>query len=148
MTIQAFLEALTTAGLATTITNGTKNFITFQSEGYEGVEGDLLARDVDSWDVNGRNLKVVTPKQTGTLNVSKSTMSLSAVGDTDTATYSNATGDVTAVSSDETVATVSIEGTTITVEEVGAGTATITVTSAEADDYTAATKTIAVTCAE
>ena len=148
MTIQAFLEALTTSGLATTITNGTKNFITFQSEGYEGVEGDLLARDVDSWEVNGRNLKVVTPKQTGTLTVSKSTMTLASVGATDTATYSNATGVVSAVSSDETVATVSIEGSTITVEEVGAGSAVITVTSAEADDYTAVSKTIEVTCTE
>ena len=146
MTLNDILSKLTTANLSTTIKNAAEEVITFVSGGYQGVESDILARTVEAWALNGRNLEIVMARQAGTLTLSASTASLSSVGDTENVSVTAHTGELSAVSSDEEVATVSVNGTTITIEEVAAGSATITVTSAANGDYEEATATITVTC--
>jgi len=146
MTLNDILSKLTTANLSTTIKNAVEDVITFTSGGYQGVESDILARTVEAWALNGRNLEIVMARQTGELTLSANTATLTSVGDTETVSVTAHTGELSAVSSDEDVATVSINGTTITIEEVAAGSATITVTSAATGDYDEATATISVTC--
>ena len=146
MTLNDILSKLTTANLSTTIKNAAEDVITFVSGGYLGVESDILARTVESWACNGKMLEIVMARQTGELTLSASTASLTSVGDTETISVTAHSGELSAVSSDEDVATVSINGTTITIEEVAAGSATITVTSAATGDYDEATATISVTC--
>ena len=146
MTLNDILSKLTTANLSTTIKNAAGDVITFVSGGYQGVEGDILARTVEAWALNGRNLEIVMARQVGELTLSASTATLTSVGDTETVSVTAHTGELSAVSSDEEVATVSVNGTTITIEEVAAGSATITVKSAATGDYEEATATITVTC--
>lgn len=86
-------------------------------------------------------------KDAGVLTLSAYTLSLASVGSTDTITVDSATGTITVESSDDNVATAIVSGTTITIEEVTAGEATITVTSAATADNRKVTKEIAVTCA-
>ena len=148
MTLNDILSKLTTANLSTTIKNAAEDVITFVSGGYQGVESDILARNVKSWAVNGKNLDIVMEQQTGTLTLSASTATLTSVGDTEDVSVTAHTGELSAVSSNEEVATVSVSGTTVTIEEVAAGSATITVTSAATGDYAEATATISVTCTE
>lgn len=148
MTLNDILSALTTANLSVTIKNATDDVITFTSGGYQGVESDILARTVAAWSVTGRNVVIEMERQTGTLTLSANTVSLASIGATDTVSITAHTGEVSAVSSDEEIAKVYINGDTITVEEVAAGTAMILVTSAATGDYEAATATIAVTCTE
>ena len=152
MTLQTLLSTLTTKTLQTTISDSSKKIITFVSEGYEGVESDILAREVVSWGTKGNNLDIIitaVPKPAGTLTLSAYTAELESVGDTEQITVTAATGDVTAVSSDLTIASVSVDKTgtdpIITVEAVAEGSATITVTSGETEEYQAATKEIEVT---
>lgn len=87
-------------------------------------------------------------KDAGTVSLSDNTASLTSVGDTATITVTEATGAITVESSDKDVATASVSGTAITITEVAAGSATITVKSASSTDYREATTTIAVTCTE
>lgn len=149
MTVNDILSTLTTENLSVTIKNAVADVITFISGGWRGVESDILSRTVASWGVpNGRNVEIKMARETGTLTLSDNSISLASVGATDTITVTAHTGVVSAVSSNEEVATVSINGDTITVEEIGAGTATITVTSAATGDYEEATATISVTCTE
>ena len=51
MTLLAFLQAFTTQKISVTLSDPTGEIITFNSEGYEGVEADILAREVNSWGV-------------------------------------------------------------------------------------------------
>lgn len=150
MTLKTFMETCTTTKMSVTISDSTEDIITFNSEGFAGVESDILAREVESWGIsNQKTLNVVIAdivKPAGTITLSKDNVSLESVGATDTVTVTEATGAVSAVSSDEEVATVSVEGTTITIEEVGEGTATITVKSAETSEYQEATADIEVIC--
>ncbi len=150
MTLKTFMETCTTTKMSVTISDSTGDIITFNSEGYAGVESDVLAREVKSWGIsNQKTLNVVIAdivKPAGTITLSKDNVSLESVGATDTVTVTEATGAVSAVSSDEEVATVSVEGTTITIEEVSEGTATITVKSAETSEYQEATADIEVIC--
>lgn len=146
MTLQTLLSTLTTDNMNTSIQTHDSTIITFVSSGYLGVESDILARDVETWAVSGRNLDIVLDRQTGTLTLSANSATLTSVGDTETISVTAHSGDLSVVSSDEDVATVSIEGTTITIEEVAAGTATITVTSAATGDYAEKTATISVSC--
>ena len=85
--------------------------------------------------------------------VSANTLTLSAAeasvaaGATTTVAVSENTGGgaLTGSSSDESVATVSIEGNTITITGVAAGTADITIRSGMTEEYASASKTISVT---
>lgn len=86
-------------------------------------------------------------KDAGILTLSDSTISLPSVGSTDTVTIDEATGAITIESSDEDIAVVTLSGTTITIEEVAAGEATITVTSGSTANNRKISKTITVTCA-
>lgn len=154
MTLLAFLQAFTTQKISVTLSDPTGEIITFNSEGYEGVEADILAREVNSWGVASSKAIAVQvaaiPKPAGSITLSKDEVTLTSVGATDTVTVTEATGDVTAVSSDLAVASVTIDksGTDpiITIEEVAEGTATITVTAAETPEHQAATATISVAC--
>ena len=153
MTLQNFLSALTTENQSVTIADSTGTLITFTSQGYASVESDILARDVESWGVTNKGISVTIaaiPKPDGYLTLSADSAALTSVGDTEDITVTSASGDVTAVSSDVTIAEVTVDksGTDpiITIEEVAEGSATITVTAAETATHKAATATIAVTC--
>lgn len=150
MTLQALLSTLETNNVTVTIKTAVGDIITFTSGGYQGVESDILAREVESWSVNigRRSVDVLLSRQAGVLTLSSDTVTLAAIDAEDTVTVTAATGAVSVSSSAETVATATIEGNTITVKEVGAGSATVIVTSAAEGDYDAVTKTIAVTCTE
>ena len=88
-------------------------------------------------------------KATGSATLTPSLLELDPETLSDTITISGATGEVTgAVSSDTSVATVSLSGNTITVASVNdaSGTVTITVSIAASANYEAATVTATVKC--
>ena len=154
MTLQAFLSSCSTAKMAVTISDSKGEIITFNSEGFAGVENDVLAREVVTWGVTTQRTLTITiadvPKEAGSITLSANVASLTSIGDSAEITVTAATGAVTAESSDTDIATVEVDTTgtdpVITIEEVAAGEATITVTAAETDTHTSATATVAVTC--
>ncbi len=154
MTLQAFLSSCSTAKMAVTISDSKGEIITFNSEGFAGVENDVLAREVVTWGVTTQIILNITiadvEKEAGSITLSANTASLTSVGDEAEITVTAATGAVSAESSDDEVATVEVDTTganpVITIAEVAAGTATVTVTSAETETHTSATATIEVTC--
>ena len=85
---------------------------------------------------------------TGSVTLSKNSVTLDTSTSSDTVTASNATGTLSVSSSDSTVATASVSGNIITISSVNntTGTATITVSVAASADgnYTAATASISV----
>ena len=88
-------------------------------------------------------------KGTGSVSASPDSLSLTAGGDDGTSELTvTGDGEVTAESSNEEVATVSVTGTTVTVTPIAEGSVTITVTLAASDHYTGDTDTIAVTVAD
>lgn len=82
------------------------------------------------------------------MSVDPSSLSLEEGGEAGESTLT-VTGDgvITAISSADDVATVEVDGTTVTVTPVAEGSATITVTLAASDHYTGDTATISVTVA-
>lgn len=109
------------------------------AEGYCWSDGSLAAKYVD-WSIN---------KAAGSLSISKTSIALDANTKSTTFTVTRAgDGAITVISSDTSVATVSVSGTTITVNSVNntSGSATITVKVAAGTNYTApASKTCSVT---
>ena len=88
-------------------------------------------------------------KGTGSVSAFPDSLSLTAGGDDGTSELTvTGDGEVTAESSNEEVATVSVTGTTVTVTPIAEGSVTITVTLAASDHYTGDTDTIAVTVAD
>lgn len=87
-------------------------------------------------------------KGAGSVSVDPSSLSLEEGGEAGESTLT-VTGDgvITAISSADDVATVEVDGTTVTVTPVAEGSATITVTLAASDHYTGDTATISVTVA-
>lgn len=147
MTLSDFFSKLTTPDLSVTIKNAVEDVITFISGGYLGVESDILTRNVASWSAGGKKVEVIMARLDGVLTLSADVAEITAVGDTATVTVTAASGDVTAVSSDEEIATVEVAGDYIVITEVAPGTASIAVTSNETGDYEAKTVTISVSCA-
>ena len=91
----------------------------------------------------------VIAKAAGGCTLSKNTVTLDMSTLTDIVTISNATGNVTGVSSSDTsVATASLSGSEVTISNVNenSGTATITIDIAASQNYAATTATIAVEC--
>ena len=85
-------------------------------------------------------------KGTGSVSASPDTLTLTAGDDAGTSALTvTGDGEISAESSDETVATVAVSGTTVTVTPVADGSATVTVTLAGSEHYTGATDTISVT---
>ena len=81
-----------------------------------------------------------------TLTLSATEAEVTADGTTEVTVSENTGGGaLTGSSSDESVATVSIEGNTITITGVAEGTATITIRSAATENYASASQTISVT---
>lgn len=152
MTLQAFLSSCSTTKMQVTISDSTGEIITFNSEGFAGVENDVLAREVVTWGVTTQRTLNITiadaEKEAGSITLSANTASLTSVGDEAQITVTAATGAISAESSNDEVATVEVDTTganpVITITEVAAGEATVTVTSAET--HTSATATVAVTC--
>ncbi|MFZ5940837.1 MAG: hypothetical protein ACOYXB_09700, partial [Bacteroidota bacterium] len=118
-------------GILTVSISGTTLTITEVSYGTASVtitasDGALSADDIFSVFVNGAPT-VTSPLGDLTFNVGFTTTTVELAGvfsdpDSDPMTY-------TAGSSDEGVVTVSVSGTTLTINEIGAGSATITVTA-------------------
>jgi len=154
MTLQAFLSSCSTAKMQVTISDSTGEIITFNSEGFAGVENDVLAREVVTWGVTTQRTLNITiadvEKEAGSITLSANTASLTSVGDEAQINVTAATGAISAESSNDEVATVEVDTTganpVITITEVAAGEATVTVTSAETETHTSATATVAVTC--
>ena len=103
------------------------------------------------WDDYSTGPKSVTwtiGQATGSVTLSKNTVTLDTTTLTDTVTASGATGDLSVSSSDTTVATASVSGSTITINSVNntTGSATITVSVAASADgnYLATTASISV----
>ena len=91
----------------------------------------------------------VIAKAAGGCTLSKNTVTLDMSTLTDIVTISNATGNVTGVSSSDTsVATASLSGFEVTISNVNenSGTATITIDIAASQNYAATTATISVEC--
>lgn len=82
-------------------------------------------------------------KATGSITLSKNSVSLDTTTTSDTVTVSRlGDGAISVESSDTSVVTVSLSGDTITVTEVDEGSATITVSVAEGTNYLATSQTI------
>ena len=154
MTLQAFMSSCSTSKMQVTISDSNGEIITFNSEGFAGVESDVLAREVVTWGVTTQRTLAITiadaEKEAGSITLSANTASLTSVGDSADITVTAATGAVSAESSDTDVATVEVDTSganpVVTITEVAAGTATVTVTSAETDTHTSASATVEVTC--
>lgn len=87
-------------------------------------------------------------KAAGTITLSKNSVSLDTTTLSDTVTVSYAgDGALSVSSSDTSIATASLSGTTVTVEAVDSGSAVVTVSVAAGTNYEAVTKDIAVTVA-
>ena len=83
---------------------------------------------------------------TGSVSASPDTLTLTTGGEAGESTLTvTGDGEVTAESSAEAVATVTLSGDTVTVTPIAEGSAAVTVTLAETAHYSGATKTIAVT---
>lgn len=81
------------------------------------------------------------PKTTATISLSGNITSLQTDSQDNVVTITyNGDGELSAESSDTGVATVSLEGTTLTVTPVGVGSTTVTVSAPETDNYTSVTK--------
>lgn len=94
---------------------------------------------------SSRNVNWTIYKANGSLTLSSNSVSFSSTGATEIITVSNNTGDVSVLSSDQSVATASISGNTITITCVGSGNATINVTAATSTNYYSASRSINVT---
>lgn len=85
-------------------------------------------------------------KGDGSVSASPDTLTLTEGGEAGASTLTViGDGTVSVESSAEAVATVELDGTTVTVTPVADGSATVTVTLAEGDNYTGGTDTISVT---
>ena len=116
-------------------------------------DATFTPKDDYCWSDGSTSAKTVTwsiEKATGSLSLSKTSITLNADAKSTTFTVTRAgDGAISAVSSDTSVATVSVSGTTVTVNSVNdkTGTATITVSVAAGTNHTApSNKTCAVSC--
>jgi len=135
------------ASIATVSTSGTVVTITPVAAGstqvlvYATKDGNMLSSVVD----------VTVGKATPTITLSTAALSIGGVGNTGTFTVTRSgNGDIVAISSDDAIATTSVNQSTgvVTVTNVAVGSATITVTTNEGTNhlaYTASDKTVAVT---
>ena len=88
-------------------------------------------------------------KGDGSVTASPDSLSLTAEGDDGTSTLSvTGDGEISVESSDDDVATAEVNGTSVIVHPLTAGSVTITVTMAASDHYTTASDTISVTVEE
>jgi len=132
--------SIATYGGTTSGTNAgsyTATFTLVNTSNYKWADTTAAARNV-TWSISQAANSMALSKTTMTLNASKTSDTLTISGNYD--------GTVSVSSSDTSVATVSRSGSTVTVNSVNSttGSATITV-SATGSNYTAASKTCAVT---
>ena len=133
-------DQLTISGETSATTAGT-HYATFTpTANYRWSDGTTTGKQV-GWTIG---------KAAGSLSLSKTSITLNADAKSTTFTVTRAgDGAISAVSSDTSVATVSVSGTTVTVNSVNdkTGTATITVSVAAGTNHTApSNKTCAVSC--
>ena len=121
--------------VATVIVNG--SMVTVTTMGAGTVTITVTARDpggevaIQRFTVTAQRVNLA-PVPEGSINAQRSTEGGAAVAINVAGSFSDANGDeltYTAMSSDESVASVSVDGSMVTVPPVGAGTATITVTA-------------------
>lgn len=128
---------MTLGGTTSGTTAGSYNATFTPGSNYKWSDNTTAAKTV-SWTIG---------KATGTLTLSKTSLTLSAAALTGTFTVTRlGDGAITVTSSDTSVATVSVSGTTVTVTAKAKGEVTITVKVAAGTNYTApANKTCSVT---
>ena len=127
---------LTIGGTTSGTNAGNYNATFTPTENYRWSDGTTSAKTV-TWTIG---------KAAGSLSLSKSSMELGASKMTDTFTVTRSgNGTISAVSNNTAVATVTVNGTTISVTAVGKGNTTITVSVAEGSNHKApANKTCSV----
>ena len=88
-----------------------------------------------------------TTRATGTLNINKTSLSLTPSAPSGTVTVTtNSNGTITATPADNAVCSATVSGTTVTIEGSSNGETTVTIAVAQSDQYTApSSKTISVT---
>lgn len=60
MTLEAFMAAMLNKDIRATILNSKKEeIIRFYSEGYRGVESDILAMSIDTFEINSNNTMTI-----------------------------------------------------------------------------------------
>ena len=60
MTLEAFMSAMLNKDIRATILNSKKEeIIRFYSEGYRGVESDILAMPIDTFEINSNNTMTI-----------------------------------------------------------------------------------------
>lgn len=133
-------DQLTISGEISATTAGTYYATFTPTANYRWSDGTITGKQV-GWTIG---------KAAGSLSLSKTSITLNADAKSTTFTVTRAgDGAISAVSSDTSVATVSVSGTTVTVNSVNdkTGTATITVSVAAGTNHTApSNKTCAVSC--
>ena len=93
------------------------------------------------------SIAVACARSTPTLTLSTSSLTVAGGTGSNSFTYTyNGGGSVTVKSSNTSVATVSVSGTKVTVAYVAAGSATITVSAAQTEYYSAISKACNITC--
>ncbi len=103
------------------------------------------------YEVSKDGYKTVTGSKTVTINKKEGTLAISETngtiskGLTTTIKASNASGELSCSTSNSTVATCSINETTITIKGIEVGTANITITSASSKNYTSVSKNYNIT---
>lgn len=125
---------MTISGTTSGTNAGTYTATFTPTSNYQWSGGSTSAKSV-SWVIN---------KVNDGLTLSKTSMTFSSSGSTDTSTASGYHGTLSVSTSNSSVATASVSGSTITVTCVGSGSATITVTTSATTNYYSISKSISV----
>ena len=140
-------QAVSSVVLGTTTLTASTDYIVVNNKAT--LPGDYTLHIVGVGSYSGVIAKAFTvSKGTGSVSASPDSLSLTEGGDAGTSTLT-VTGDgaLSVASSAGDVATAALDGTTVTVEPVAEGSATVTATLAGTDLYTGDTATISVTVA-
>ncbi len=113
----------------TSIVEATLNGTTITLTARNGGETTVIVNDVQT----SRSIEIAVKVNARPLEISPSALSL-VVGDEDTAEIYTGSGSFSVESSDENVAVADLEGRTITITAIDAGTATITVTDTQSGE--------------
>lgn len=126
------------SGVASAVDAGTYEEVARLDSGYEWSDGTVEDKTI-SWSIQKATENIILSSETATLDEDHLTVAI---------TVSNLQGrSISAVSDDTTVATVSVENGTVTIQHVNqtSGTATVTVTADATQNYNSSTDDIAVT---
>lgn len=141
----AIITSSNNTNIATASVNGNIVTVTPHAVGSATISVSVGATDLYASSME--YILVEVEKAANNVVLSSNSMTLDSSNLSGTVTVSRlGTGEISAASSDPSVATVSVSGTTVTITAEGNGEATITVTVAGTSTHLFGTATIAVTC--